>query len=75
MVKSVKTSITVTKNGHFSIPNIVCENIINIEVLNYYSPVCLTSHGDLYRIMNIGLGSYPTCVKEGTTINVKVWYI
>lgn len=75
MVKTVETTITVGDSGHFSVPNVSSSCIINIEVLNYYEAVCLTSHGDLWRIVNIGLSKYPTYVAKGTTINVKVWYI
>ena len=75
MVKTVETTITILDSGHFGVPNVSSNSIINIEVLNYYYPVCLTSHGNSWRIMDIGLSKYPTCVAKGTTIKVKVWYI
>lgn len=75
MVKIATKTITLMPNGHFNVPDISCSSIINIAVLDYYNPVCITSHGSLWRIMNIALNSYPTCVKEGTKINVKVFYI
>ena len=75
MVKTVETTITVLEYGHFDVPNVSNSCIINIEVLDYYSSVCLTSHGDLWRIVDIGLSKYPTYVAKGTTIKVKVWYI
>ena len=60
MVKTVETTITILDSGHFGVPNVSSNSIINIEVLNYYYP---------------GLSKYPTCVAKGTTIKVKVWYI
>lgn len=75
MVKTLFTTITIEAYGHFTVPNVSNENIINVEIIGWYNPTCLTSHGDKWRAMDIGWNKYPTDISEGTTIKVKVWYV